>query len=102
MELNVISLDLLKLVCLLHVLTLCSFILFFVQDLIEDLKSELGGALETVVVALMKTPAEFDASTLRNAMKGAVRKNILQPISSRQFSLAPGVSLVGSFTALGH
>ncbi len=70
-------LNLLKPVCLLHVPTLCSFI---VQDLIEDLKSELGGALETVVVALMKTPAEFDASTLRNAMKGVVRKNIFSLI----------------------
>ncbi len=41
-----------------------------VQDLIEDLKSELGGNLETVVLALMKSTAEFDATELRNAMKG--------------------------------
>lgn len=40
------------------------------KDLIDDLKSELGGTLEDCVIALMRTPLEYDAWSLRNAMKG--------------------------------
>ena len=40
------------------------------KDLIDDLKSELGGNLETAVVAIMYTEAEYDAHLLRHAMKG--------------------------------
>ena len=39
------------------------------QDLIDVLKSELGGSLENVVLELLMTDAERDASTLRKAMK---------------------------------
>ncbi|KAJ1206835.1 hypothetical protein NDU88_002232 [Pleurodeles waltl] len=36
----------------------------------DSLKSALSGNFETVVLALLKTPAQFDAQELRNAMKG--------------------------------
>uniref|UniRef100_A0AAY4CJP8 Annexin n=1 Tax=Denticeps clupeoides TaxID=299321 RepID=A0AAY4CJP8_9TELE len=41
------------------------------KDLIKDLKSELSGNFEKVVLAMMKTPAQFDASELKDAIKGA-------------------------------
>lgn len=39
------------------------------QDLVKDLKSELGGKLEDLIVALMATPASYDANELRQAIK---------------------------------
>ena len=42
----------------------------FGRDLIEDLKSELHGKLEDAFVALFTEPIEFDADSLRSAMKG--------------------------------
>eukprot|EP00730_Choanoeca_flexa_P005843 TRINITY_DN12031_c0_g1_i7.p1 TRINITY_DN12031_c0_g1~~TRINITY_DN12031_c0_g1_i7.p1 ORF type:complete len:314 (+),score=113.41 TRINITY_DN12031_c0_g1_i7:86-1027(+) len=41
------------------------------RDLEDDLKSELGGNFEDAVLALLRTPAEYDAWTLREAMSGA-------------------------------
>jgi len=41
------------------------------RDLIEDLKSELGGKLEKVILALMTPAVFYDARELRAAMKGA-------------------------------
>lgn len=41
------------------------------RDLISDLKSELGGNFENVVLALMEPCELFDAKSLRSAMKGA-------------------------------
>ncbi|KXJ26438.1 annexin A5 [Exaiptasia diaphana] len=40
------------------------------RDLIKDLKSELGGHFEDVVIALMTPPEEYDAGLLRKAIKG--------------------------------
>lgn len=40
------------------------------KDLISNLKGELKGKLEEVVLALMMTHAQFDAHQLRKAMKG--------------------------------
>jgi len=41
------------------------------RDLIKDLKSELRGDFETVILGIMATPAAFDATCLKKAMKGA-------------------------------
>lgn len=41
------------------------------KDLIEDLKSELSGKFEDVMVALFKDPIEYDAECINNAIKGA-------------------------------
>ncbi|KAG9341011.1 hypothetical protein JZ751_019764 [Albula glossodonta] len=41
------------------------------KDLIKDLKSELSGNFEKLVLAMMKTPAQFDAYELKDAIKGA-------------------------------
>ncbi|KAG5848257.1 hypothetical protein ANANG_G00096550 [Anguilla anguilla] len=41
------------------------------KDLVNDLKSELGGKFETLIVGLMTPPIEYDATQLRNAIKGA-------------------------------
>ncbi|XP_067849197.1 annexin A5-like [Heptranchias perlo] len=43
----------------------------FGKDLVEDLKSELGGKFEKLIVGLMKTPLQYDVSELHNALKGA-------------------------------
>ncbi|XP_038848435.1 annexin A5-like [Salvelinus namaycush] len=40
------------------------------KDLVSDLKSELGGLFETLVVALMTPPISYDASQLHKALKG--------------------------------
>lgn len=42
----------------------------FERDLIDDLKSELGGTFEDVIVALMISPAEYLCQQLHDAMAG--------------------------------
>lgn len=54
--------------------TLLSWVLFLsfffsLQDLLKDLKSELTGNFEKLVLAMMMTPAQFDAAELREAIK---------------------------------
>ena len=39
------------------------------QDLIKDLKSELGGKFETAILALMDKPDEYDAKECRKAIE---------------------------------
>ncbi|KAM4603525.1 annexin A5b [Polymixia lowei] len=41
------------------------------KDLISDLKGELGGKFESLIVALMTPPLNYDVTSLRNAIKGA-------------------------------
>ncbi|KAI1887298.1 hypothetical protein AGOR_G00188850 [Albula goreensis] len=41
------------------------------KDLVDDLKSELGGKFETLIVGLMTPPIAYDVTELRNAIKGA-------------------------------
>ncbi|XP_059215522.1 annexin A11a isoform X1 [Centropristis striata] len=41
------------------------------KDLIKDLHSELSGDFRKLVMAMLKSPAEMDASELHNAIKGA-------------------------------
>ncbi|XP_053185167.1 annexin A5b [Scomber japonicus] len=43
----------------------------FGKDLISDLKGELGGKFETLIVGLMTPPLAYDVTALRNAIKGA-------------------------------
>uniref|UniRef100_A0A3B3CYR9 Annexin n=1 Tax=Oryzias melastigma TaxID=30732 RepID=A0A3B3CYR9_ORYME len=43
----------------------------FGKDLIDDLKGELGGKFETLIVGLMTPPTAYDVVSLRNAIKGA-------------------------------
>lgn len=50
------------------------------QSLEEDLKKVLKGHLEDVAVALLKTPAQFDAEELRASMK------VSQKSSERNFT----------------
>lgn len=42
---------------------------FHFQDLFKDLHSELSGDFRKLVMATLKTPAEFDASELHSAIK---------------------------------
>jgi annexin A7/11 len=46
------------------------FKLMFGKDLIRELKSELSGNLENVILALLWPKAEYDAYSLRSAMRG--------------------------------
>ncbi|XP_012989523.3 annexin A4 isoform X1 [Esox lucius] len=41
------------------------------KDLFHDLKSELTGNFENLVLSMMQTPAKFDASHLKEAISGA-------------------------------
>ncbi|XP_035516627.1 annexin A5b isoform X2 [Morone saxatilis] len=43
----------------------------FGKDLVDNLKGELGGKFETLIVGLMTPPIAYDATSLRNAIKGA-------------------------------
>uniref|UniRef100_A0A4W3HY16 Annexin n=1 Tax=Callorhinchus milii TaxID=7868 RepID=A0A4W3HY16_CALMI len=57
----------------------------FGKDLVEDLKSELGGKFEKLIVGMMKTRLEYDVSQLRDALKGAGtnEKCLIEILASR-------------------
>ncbi len=46
-----------------------SHVTICLQDLVKDLKSELSGNFENLVLAMLKTPAQFDAYELKEAIK---------------------------------
>jgi len=50
--------------------------IFRFQDLIKDLHSELSGDFRKLVMAMLKAPAEFDASELNSAIKVNAQNHI--------------------------
>ncbi|XP_061127549.1 annexin A6 isoform X3 [Syngnathus typhle] len=56
-----------------------------VQDLIEDLKYELTGKFERLIVSLMRTPPYHDAKEIKDALKGAGtnEKSLIEILASR-------------------
>uniref|UniRef100_A0A671YR98 Annexin n=1 Tax=Sparus aurata TaxID=8175 RepID=A0A671YR98_SPAAU len=57
----------------------------FGKDLVDDLKGELGGKFETLIVGLMTPPLAYDVTLLRNAIKGAGtdEKVLVEVLASR-------------------
>lgn len=57
----------------------------FGQDLIDDLKYELTGKFERLIVSLMRTPAYHDAKEINDALKGAGtdEKCLIEILASR-------------------
>ncbi|XP_072120732.1 LOW QUALITY PROTEIN: annexin A6 [Mobula birostris] len=55
------------------------------RDLIEDLKYELTGKFERLIVGLMKAPAEYEAKELRDAIQGlgTDEKCVIEVLASR-------------------
>lgn len=52
----------------------CKLFQPLVQDLLKDLHSELSGDFRNLVKAMLKSPAELDASELHDAMKASAQK----------------------------
>ncbi|XP_061691376.1 annexin A6 isoform X2 [Syngnathoides biaculeatus] len=57
----------------------------FGKDLIEDLKYELTGKFERLIVSLMRTPAYHDAKEIKDALKGAGtnERSLIEILASR-------------------
>lgn len=50
---------------------------FHFQDLVKDLTSELSGDFRKMVMATLKTPAQFDASELHSAIKVSAQEQLI-------------------------
>ncbi|XP_069487266.1 annexin A5 [Ambystoma mexicanum] len=63
------------------------------RDLVEDLKSELSGKFEQLLVALMVPSSLYDAYELRNAIKGAGTSEhvLIEILASRTCSEIAGI-----------
>jgi annexin A7/11 len=48
----------------------CKGLIAIIQDLVDELKSELSGDFEKVILGLMMTPADYDAYCVKDAVKG--------------------------------
>ncbi|XP_036402838.1 annexin A11a isoform X2 [Megalops cyprinoides] len=75
---------------------LISFKTAYGKDLIKDLKSELSGNFEKLVLAMLKTPSQFDAYELHEAIKGAGTDEacLIEILSSRSNEEIRGINQV--------
>uniref|UniRef100_A0A673C8G1 Annexin n=1 Tax=Sphaeramia orbicularis TaxID=375764 RepID=A0A673C8G1_9TELE len=66
------------------------------KDLIKDLHSELSGDFRKLVMAMLKTPAQFDAHELNSAIKGAGTDEacLIEILSSRSNAEIKEICLV--------
>ncbi|VDN00233.1 unnamed protein product [Thelazia callipaeda] len=57
------------------------------KDLIDELKKELSGDFEDVIMGLMETPTKYDATQLQKAMKGlgTTETTLIDILCSRNF-----------------
>ena len=53
------------------------------QDLISELKSELSSDFKHTILALVKTPAEYDTEDIRKAVKGKNKEDMMEILCTR-------------------
>jgi len=78
-----------------------TFTLLMIQDLVDDLKSELSGHFEDVMVSLMRPKRKFDAISLRKAMK-VLSITSYQVYHSYLITSVYSITYVSSFVAMRY